>query len=187
MLQWFDRSDIAGLNAPRPTLLHFGELDVPGPGNHSASYNETVTPSVEELRAIYRALGAPEPSRWRSPPGHSTRWTYRCCWGSWHERLAFTGRRDPGELRTISTGRNNLVDAVLPPLGFVVLNAALGLEPALIGSLAISVGLGVWRLARRQGLAYVPAAWWARAWPCSQPMPRAAPKTISWRRSRRAR
>lgn len=59
VLQWFDRSDIAGLNAPRPTLLHFGELDVPGPGNHSASYNETVTPSVEELRAIYRAFGAP--------------------------------------------------------------------------------------------------------------------------------
>ncbi len=69
----------------------------------------------------------------------------------WRSRVA----EIRGELRTISTGRNNLVDAVLPPLGFVVLNAALGLEPALIGSLAISVGLGVWRLARRQGLAYV--------------------------------
>jgi len=57
-LQWLDRSDIAGLNAPRPILLHYGELDVPGPENHSASYNETVGPSVDELRAIYSVFGA---------------------------------------------------------------------------------------------------------------------------------
>jgi dienelactone hydrolase len=58
ILEWMDRSDIAGLNAPRPIVLHFGELDTPSPTNASASYNETVPQSVEELREIYRAWGA---------------------------------------------------------------------------------------------------------------------------------
>lgn len=58
VLNWMDRSDIAGLNAPRPIRLHYGELDKPGPNNNSASYNETVQPALEELRAIYRAFGA---------------------------------------------------------------------------------------------------------------------------------
>jgi dienelactone hydrolase len=58
VLAWMDRADIAGLNAPRPIALHYGELDRPGPDNHSASYNETVEPSLAELRAIYRAFDA---------------------------------------------------------------------------------------------------------------------------------
>jgi dienelactone hydrolase len=58
VLRWMDRSDIAGLNAPRPLALHYGELDTPGPENFSASYNETVPRSLQELRAIYRAFGA---------------------------------------------------------------------------------------------------------------------------------
>lgn len=52
VLQWMDRSDIAGLNAPRPIRLHFGELDTPGPHNASASYNETVEPALAELRDL---------------------------------------------------------------------------------------------------------------------------------------
>lgn len=58
VLRWMDRADIAGLNAPRPIALHYGELDRPGPENHSASYNETVPGSLEALRTIYRAFGA---------------------------------------------------------------------------------------------------------------------------------
>ncbi len=58
VLNWMDRSDIAGLNAPRPIRLHYGELDKPGPDNNSASYNETVQPALAELRAIYKAFGA---------------------------------------------------------------------------------------------------------------------------------
>jgi hypothetical protein len=58
VLKWMDRSDIAGLNAPRLQRFHYGELDVPGPGNSSASYNETSGPSLGELRNIYRAFGA---------------------------------------------------------------------------------------------------------------------------------
>ncbi len=60
VLNWMDRSDIAGLSAPRPIRLHYGERDTPGPHNNSASYNETVEPSVSELRAIYRAFNAEE-------------------------------------------------------------------------------------------------------------------------------
>ena len=58
ILNWMDRSDIAGLSAPRPIRLHYGELDTPGPDNNSASYNETVQPALAELRAIYKAFGA---------------------------------------------------------------------------------------------------------------------------------
>jgi dienelactone hydrolase len=58
ILNWMDRSDIAGLNAPRPITVHFGELDTPSPTNASASYNETVPASLEELKSIYRAFGA---------------------------------------------------------------------------------------------------------------------------------
>jgi dienelactone hydrolase len=58
ILEWMDRSDIAGLSAPTPIVLHYGELDTPSPTNASASYNETVQPSLDELREIYRAWGA---------------------------------------------------------------------------------------------------------------------------------
>jgi len=58
ILEWMDRSDIAGLNAPRPIVLHYGELDTPSPTNASASYNETVPQSLEELKEIYKAFGA---------------------------------------------------------------------------------------------------------------------------------
>jgi hypothetical protein len=58
VLQWMDRSDIAGLNSPRSLAIHYGELDTPGPTNFSASYNETVPESLRELKAIYGAFHA---------------------------------------------------------------------------------------------------------------------------------
>jgi dienelactone hydrolase len=58
VLRWMDRADIAGLNAPRPLALHYGALDTPGDGNYSASYNETVPDSIEQLKQIYAAIGA---------------------------------------------------------------------------------------------------------------------------------
>ncbi len=63
ILKWLDRSDIAGLNAPRPMIVHYGELDTPSPTNASASYNETVPSSLEELKHIYRAFGAEDAVR----------------------------------------------------------------------------------------------------------------------------
>lgn len=58
ILDWMDRSDIAGLNAPRPVALHYGERDTPGPENFAAAYNESVPQSLAELRAIYREFQA---------------------------------------------------------------------------------------------------------------------------------
>jgi dienelactone hydrolase len=58
VLNWLDRSDIAGLSAPRPIRLHYGALDTPGPRNNSAAFNETVPRAFAELRAIYKAFGA---------------------------------------------------------------------------------------------------------------------------------
>jgi hypothetical protein len=64
-----DRSDMAGLNAPRPIALHYGELDKPGPKNNSASYNETVEPALRELREIYQAFGAEQAVQLKVTPG----------------------------------------------------------------------------------------------------------------------
>lgn len=69
ILDWMDRSDIAGLNAPRPMRLQYGELDTPGPGNNSAALNETVVRAHEELRAIYAAAGARDNVSMRVTPG----------------------------------------------------------------------------------------------------------------------
>jgi dienelactone hydrolase len=58
ILDWMDRADIAGLNAPRPITLQYGELDKPSKDNFSASYNETVDGSIKELKAVYAKAGA---------------------------------------------------------------------------------------------------------------------------------
>jgi dienelactone hydrolase len=58
VMAWFDRADIAGLLAPRRLAFHYGDRDRPGPGNHSAAYNDTVDPAVADVRGIYRAFGA---------------------------------------------------------------------------------------------------------------------------------
>jgi len=63
ILEWMDRSDIAGLNAPRPIVIHYGELDTPSPTNASASYNETVPQSLQELRDIYNVFGGDDAVR----------------------------------------------------------------------------------------------------------------------------
>ena len=69
ILEWMDRSDIAGLNAPRPIIVHYGELDTPSPTNASASYNETVSQSLKELREIYRAFDAEDAVQLVVTPG----------------------------------------------------------------------------------------------------------------------
>lgn len=71
ILEWMDRSDVAGLNAPSPIRLHYGELDTPGPDNASASYNETVEPALEELRTIYRAFDVEDRISMRVTPGNA--------------------------------------------------------------------------------------------------------------------
>ena len=63
ILRWMDRSDVAGLNAPRPLAVHYGQHDTPSLGdsageNYAAAYNEAVPGFTEEVRAIYAAAGA---------------------------------------------------------------------------------------------------------------------------------
>ena len=63
-LKWMERSDIVGLNAPRPLVMHYGERDTPkkveGPKMASAAYNESVPGMMREAQAIYAAAGAKE-------------------------------------------------------------------------------------------------------------------------------
>jgi len=64
ILNWMDRSDIAGLLYPSPIMIHYGEYDTPGPDNHSAAYNPSGIQAYEELRAIYRSFGNEELISW---------------------------------------------------------------------------------------------------------------------------
>jgi hypothetical protein len=58
------------------------------------------------------------------------------------------------EFRTVVVGRSNIVDAVLPPLIFLILNVFVGFEVASWGSLAVAAALSGLRLIRAQPLGY---------------------------------
>lgn len=58
------------------------------------------------------------------------------------------------ELRMVLTGKNKILDAVLPPLVFVLVNAWQGLFPALAGAMAVAGVFAAVRLIKRQQLSY---------------------------------
>jgi hypothetical protein len=58
------------------------------------------------------------------------------------------------EFRTVVVGRSNIVDAVLPPLIFLIVNVFMGFEVASWGSLAVAAALSGLRLIRGQPLGY---------------------------------
>ena len=58
------------------------------------------------------------------------------------------------EFRLVFTGRSNLIDSIVPPVIFLIINALLGFEYAMWGSLAIALLITVVRLGRRQSLRY---------------------------------
>ncbi len=58
------------------------------------------------------------------------------------------------ELRLVLTGRANLLDSVLPPIIFLVLNALLGFSYAMWGSVATGLILTLLRLLRGQSVWY---------------------------------
>lgn len=58
------------------------------------------------------------------------------------------------EFRTVVAGRSNLIDAVLPPLVFLLLNAFLGLTAASWGSLGVAAALSGLRIIRGQAPGY---------------------------------
>ena len=58
------------------------------------------------------------------------------------------------EFRLVFAGRSNLIDSIVPPVIFLIVNALLGFQVAMWGSLAIALLITVVRLGRRQSLRY---------------------------------
>jgi hypothetical protein len=58
------------------------------------------------------------------------------------------------EFRLVFTGRSNLIDSIVPPLIFLIMNALLGFEYAMWSSLAIALLITVFRLSKGQPLRY---------------------------------
>ncbi|MGD2040963.1 MAG: DUF3159 domain-containing protein [Anaerolineae bacterium] len=58
------------------------------------------------------------------------------------------------EFRTVVAGRSNLLDSVVPPLLFLLINALLGFQYAMWGSLVVAGAITLLRLRRRQSLLY---------------------------------
>jgi hypothetical protein len=58
------------------------------------------------------------------------------------------------EFQLVVAGRNNLLDSVIPPLVFFIVDAFLGLRYAIIGAIIIAGLTTLIRLSRRQSIAY---------------------------------
>ncbi len=58
------------------------------------------------------------------------------------------------ELRTVVLGRARLLDAILPPLAFLLGDRLAGPRPALLAALIFSLALVLWRWLRRQTAVY---------------------------------
>ena len=58
------------------------------------------------------------------------------------------------EFRTVVAGRSNIIDAILPPVAFLLLNALVGFGPASWGSLAVAAALSGIRVIRGETLGY---------------------------------
>jgi len=58
------------------------------------------------------------------------------------------------EFRTVFAGRGTLIDSILPPVVYLVLNPLLGFNAALWGSLGAAVVFGFYRLVKGQALTY---------------------------------
>jgi hypothetical protein len=58
------------------------------------------------------------------------------------------------ELRTVFTGRNSFLDAVLPPITFLVINSLAGFQAAMWSALILSMVIAIVRIVRKQSLVY---------------------------------
>jgi len=58
------------------------------------------------------------------------------------------------EFRTVVAGRSNLADSIVPPIIFLIVNALLGFDYAVWGSLVVALIITIVRLRRRQPLGY---------------------------------
>lgn len=58
------------------------------------------------------------------------------------------------ELQSVLAGRGTVLDSLLPPVVFVILNAVLGMQVAIWAALGVAAGIAFLRLFRRQSLRY---------------------------------
>ncbi len=58
------------------------------------------------------------------------------------------------ELRTVFAGRNSFLDAILPPILFLLVNGLAGFQAAMWSALALSVVIAAVRIFRKQSLLY---------------------------------
>jgi hypothetical protein len=58
------------------------------------------------------------------------------------------------ELRTVFAGRNSFLDAILPPILFLLVNGLAGFQAAMWSALALSIFIAAARIVRRQPLTY---------------------------------
>jgi hypothetical protein len=64
------------------------------------------------------------------------------------------GRELLEELQTVFAGRNSFLDAILPPIIFLVINSLIGFQAAMWSALALSIVIAIVRVGRRQSLLY---------------------------------
>jgi hypothetical protein len=58
------------------------------------------------------------------------------------------------ELRAVFAGRNSLIDAILPPILFLLINGLAGFQAAMWSALALSMIIAIVRIVRRQPIYY---------------------------------
>jgi hypothetical protein len=64
------------------------------------------------------------------------------------------GRELLDELRTVFAGRYSFLDAVLPPILFLLVNGLVGFQAAMWSALALSVVIATIRISRKQSITY---------------------------------
>ena len=64
------------------------------------------------------------------------------------------GRELLEELRTVFSGRNSFLDAILPPIIFILVNSLVSFQAAMWSALAFSIVIAAFRISRKQSVIY---------------------------------
>jgi len=64
------------------------------------------------------------------------------------------GRELLDELRTVFSGRNSFLDAILPPIIFILINGLVSFQAAMWSALIVAVVIAIFRISRKQSLVY---------------------------------
>ena len=64
------------------------------------------------------------------------------------------GRELLDELRTVFNGRNSFLDAILPPIIFILINGLVSFQAAMWSALIVAVVIALFRISRKQSLVY---------------------------------